>query len=177
MYYNAAIAYMLILVDEDVLDIYFQGYAMVMIVIFFILILSQIELILFTAITTLSFTFVLVFNPAEITYIFGHGGYVFLTILLMMIAIGALRYKGALSDASLAARIQKAKEIEGLNISLEASVKEKEILLQEVHHRVKNNLQIISSILSLQNSFVKDHGTKEILKESIARIQSMSVIH
>jgi PAS domain S-box-containing protein len=57
------------------------------------------------------------------------------------------------------------------------SLKEKEVLLQEVHHRVKNNLQVISSILSLQGSYVSDESTIRILKESQERIKAMSFIH
>ncbi|MFT5228183.1 MAG: two-component sensor histidine kinase [Urechidicola sp.] len=60
---------------------------------------------------------------------------------------------------------------------LSESLKEKETLLQEVHHRVKNNLQIISSILNLQASYLKDENALSILMESQNRIKSMSFIH
>ena len=57
------------------------------------------------------------------------------------------------------------------------ALKEKEILLQEVHHRVKNNLQVISSLMSLQKSFVDDPKLIQILEESQSRIATMSYIH
>jgi PAS domain S-box-containing protein len=60
---------------------------------------------------------------------------------------------------------------------MQESINEKEILLQEVHHRVKNNLQVISSILNLQSSYVKDENSLSILRESQNRIKSMSFIH
>jgi PAS domain S-box-containing protein len=67
-------------------------------------------------------------------------------------------------------------EIEN-ELKLLESVKEKEILLKEVHHRVKNNLQIINSILNLQSSYISDKKILEIITESQNRIRSMSYIH
>ena len=60
---------------------------------------------------------------------------------------------------------------------LEESIKEKEVLLKEVHHRVKNNMQVISSILNLQSSYIDDETALGILRESQDRIKSMSFVH
>ncbi len=60
---------------------------------------------------------------------------------------------------------------------IRASLNEKEILLQEVHHRVKNNMQIISSLFNLQSGHIKDKQAFEIFKSSQNRVRSMALIH
>ncbi|HXU27738.1 MAG TPA: sensor histidine kinase [Bacteroidia bacterium] len=64
-----------------------------------------------------------------------------------------------------------------INIELARTLKEKEILLSEIHHRVKNNLAVVSGLIELQNFYVKDEKASAILKESRNRIKSIAVLH
>ncbi len=72
--------------------------------------------------------------------------------------------------------IQDLTEIKKAQSELEKAVKEKDLLLKEIHHRVKNNLMIISSLLSLQARYLKDKEAFEIFKESENRARSMALI-
>lgn len=60
---------------------------------------------------------------------------------------------------------------------LQKTIEEKKILLKEIHHRVKNNLQVVCSLLNLQTSYIKDEDAKEKINESISRIRSIAVLH
>ncbi|HWR33189.1 MAG TPA: histidine kinase dimerization/phosphoacceptor domain -containing protein, partial [Chitinophagaceae bacterium] len=63
------------------------------------------------------------------------------------------------------------------NIIIESSLKEKETLLREIHHRVKNNLQIISGLLNLQSRQIENPEAQEAVREGRNRVKSMALIH
>jgi PAS domain S-box-containing protein len=61
--------------------------------------------------------------------------------------------------------------------AVKASLREKEILLREIHHRVKNNMQIISSLFNLQAGYIKDEDARRMLREGQLRIRAMALVH
>lgn len=78
----------------------------------------------------------------------------------------------------LVIKLRRAQKVERSQRSaLEQSLKDKEVLLKEIHHRVKNNLQVISSLLDLQTLKMEDGTAKSALEEGKSRVQSIAILH
>ncbi len=90
--------------------------------------------------------------------------------LIWLIGLGSVGLVYSRNKKRMVERIRTADKIK-------ASLKEKEILLQEIHHRVKNNMQVINSLLKLQANNIEDIQIKEVLKESQSRVYAMSAVH
>ncbi|NMB78597.1 MAG: PAS domain-containing protein, partial [Methanomicrobiales archaeon] len=82
----------------------------------------------------------------------------------------------ALSRANEALEEENAQRVTAEK-KLQASVDEKSMLLKEIHHRVKNNLQIIASLLNLQSRYIKDEPTLAAIRESQNRVKAMALVH
>ncbi len=72
---------------------------------------------------------------------------------------------------------KKRKALSLLNVELDAKNKQNELLLKEIHHRVKNNLEMVKSLIALQSSKLEDGASKEAMLASQNRVQSMGIIH
>ncbi|MFK8105273.1 MAG: histidine kinase dimerization/phosphoacceptor domain -containing protein, partial [Saprospiraceae bacterium] len=72
---------------------------------------------------------------------------------------------------------QKSQELSSKNVQVSLALKEKDTLLREIHHRVKNNLQVISSLLAIQSRHIQDPAALDAIKEGRNRVKSMALIH
>ena len=79
--------------------------------------------------------------------------------------------------ADIAQRQQIEQELRDSQARLQAALQEKEVLLAEVYHRIKNNLQIISSLMDLQADMVEDPQVRALFEDSQQRIQAVALVH
>ncbi|MBX2815748.1 MAG: tetratricopeptide repeat protein, partial [Saprospiraceae bacterium] len=68
-------------------------------------------------------------------------------------------------------------KLKSQNQLISETLKDKSLLIQEIHHRVKNNLQVISSLLNLQSKFIEDKNAMQAIKDGRNRVQSMALLH
>ena len=90
------------------------------------------------------------------------------------LSISPLRAGNVVTFCGFITDITQRKQAEEL---IKASLHEKEVLLKEIHHRVKNNLQVICSLLNLQSGYIRDSEALALFRESESRIRSMAMIH
>ncbi|KWT86736.1 sensor histidine kinase [Candidatus Magnetominusculus xianensis] len=107
----------------------------------------------------------------ETTLLHKDGSSVYVSISTVALTDEQGNYTGSFAVIS---DITKRKQTEE---KLMEAISEQELLLRELHHRVKNNLQIIAGLVGLQISHVSDEGYKNILKDTQSRIQSISLVH
>jgi two-component sensor histidine kinase/HAMP domain-containing protein len=81
------------------------------------------------------------------------------------------------SHTSLEILEKEIAERKCMEAKIQASLLEKETMLKEIHHRVKNNLQVITSLLNMQSSYLQDETAIEALQDSMERVRAMAMIH
>lgn len=96
------------------------------------------------------------------------------TIMPVEISARTYEYRGKKGYLSFIRDITERKKMEN---RIRASLEEKEILLREIHHRVKNNMTVISSMLALHSRLIRDDQDRRILDEARSRIKAMAIIH
>lgn len=95
----------------------------------------------------------------------------FMLSTILFLGLTGIAYKAFTNNR------RKKELLNAQNKIIETSLSEKELLLREIHHRVKNNLQIVSSLLSLQSNYISDEKALDAVRESKNRVQSMAIIH
>lgn len=111
----------------------------------------------------------------SLTTLTRNGAFILVLLLSVMTLLYFNRFK--LKKRSADELESKNEEINQQHKFIQTSLSEKETLLREIHHRVKNNLQIISSLLNIQSSHIKDENVLASIHEGQSRVQAMSLIH
>lgn len=107
----------------------------------------------------------------EVNIILGIG----IVIVAIAILVVLILYNRSIKTRKLL--LQTSKEIEEKNKKIDKALHQKETLLKEVHHRVKNNLQLIASLLNLQSATMENESAREAIDESKSRVQAIALMH
>lgn len=175
----ATVAYMFNVVPESSLFIYFLGATMVLFVGFLALISPPIRSILYGSLAIgLIPIFHYFFDENSYAVLLANGGFVYLSLCLFGVGMAIVRYRTVSNAVRNELLLEDSKlELESSNKKLTKTIEERDVLLKEVHHRVKNNLQIISSLVKLQEDQIDKKSAKEMLQLSQDRIRSLAIIH
>lgn len=92
-------------------------------------------------------------------------------LLALLFAVGALAARSARGETEASAALQAKAE------QLARALADKDLLFQEIHHRIKNNLQMIGSMLTMQSLLVADDRARKALQEALTRIQTIGLVH
>lgn len=182
----ATVSFMFNIVSENSLFEYYLGGTLVLIVAFLFLIVPlkrSVTIGLFALLTIVLFRGIFPNNSFILQL--QNGGFLYASVTLFGIGVSNVRYRRIIQEIKNEILLEKAnkklelqkKELEEKNDLLSNSLKEKEFLLKEVHHRVKNNLQIITSLIKLQEDKVNVQNSTEILQHIQDRIRTMAIIH
>ncbi|WP_080054485.1 tetratricopeptide repeat-containing sensor histidine kinase [Spirosoma aerolatum] len=101
----------------------------------------------------------------------------FIVVVLLAIILSLVYNRYRLKQKSNAILEAQQIEINDKNASLQRLLTEKEWLLKEIHHRVKNNLQIVMSLLNTQSAYLTDEAAMLAIRDSQHRVQAISLIH
>jgi two-component sensor histidine kinase len=99
------------------------------------------------------------------------------SVALLIVMLGSIYSRYRIKQQANEELSEQKEEIDAQNDSLKQLLTEREWLMKEVHHRVKNNLQIVISLLNSQSAYLKDPAMLEVLNKSQHRMRSISMIH
>jgi two-component sensor histidine kinase len=102
---------------------------------------------------------------------------IFVVLIIVLIGLAIFFFWNRTLKKQIKINKETELQLKSLLIEVKQGDDEKKVLLQEIHHRVKNNLQIVSSMLNLQSNTTRDEKTRNALKEAMDRVSSIALVH